>query len=288
MRLVRVLAAGLLAIFSGAAADGAPRLTAEQIVAKNVAARGGLEAWRNVETLVCIGHLRSERAPLPSMGFILEQKRPNRTRFELLGMNQKSVRVFDGRRGWKMNAGQNDAQNPQPFSRAELMYAQRAPGLSGPLVDYAAQGSHVTLEGVEQLKGRDTYRLAVQRASGELDHVWVDAKTFLDARYDRPSPAGPSYGPVSVYYSDYRAVAGVQVAAIIETNSSPGHPPDKMTIERMVVNSPLEDRVFTVSGGSMSPGSPRLVPAPLPVVSTPSGPTEPTPQVGGTAEPAAK
>src|SRR5580700_3773400 len=70
------------------------RLSAEQIVKKNVAARGGLDAWRTVQTMVWVGHLESEHAPLPSMGFILEQARPNKARFQLIAMNARSVRTF--------------------------------------------------------------------------------------------------------------------------------------------------------------------------------------------------
>jgi len=41
--------AGLIAAASGA--DPAPGLTAAQIVEKNAAARGGLEAWRKIQTM---------------------------------------------------------------------------------------------------------------------------------------------------------------------------------------------------------------------------------------------
>jgi len=289
MRLASVLTVAVAAALVSAAADAAAaQLSAEQIIAKNVAARGGLEAWRKIETLVCVGHLRSEQAPLPSMGFILEQKRPNKTRFELLGMNQKSVRVFDGRHGWTMHGGQNGPSEAKPFSPEELLFAQGAPGLAGPLIDYAAQGSRVTLEGVEKLQGRKSYRLGVHRSSGEFDHVWVDAKTYLDVRYDRPSARTPTTShPVSVYYSDYRTVAGVQIAAVIETGARPGRAPERMTIERMVVNSPLDDTVFTGSGGgSMSRGGESgRVAAPSPAMPTPTSPTsEPASPVSATAE----
>jgi hypothetical protein len=289
MRLASVLTLAVAAALVSAAASAAPaQLSAEQIIAKNVAARGGLEAWRKIETLVCVGHLRSEQAPLPSMGFTLEQKRPNKTRFELLGMNQKSVRVFDGGRGWTIHGAQNGPSQTKPFSPEELLFAEGAPGLAGPLIDYAAQGSRVTFEGVETLQGGKSYRLGVHRSSGEIDHVWVDAKTYLDVRYDRPSARKlPTSHPVSVYYSDYRAVAGIQIAAIIETGASPGRAPDRMTIERVVVNSPLEDTVFTASGGgSMSRSAERgRVAAPLPAMATPTSPSsEPTSPPGGTAE----
>ena len=72
-------------------------LTADQIVEKNVAARGGLDAWRKVRTMVWFGHVDSANAPVRDMPFVLAMKRPNKTRFELTVLNEKSVRVFGGR-----------------------------------------------------------------------------------------------------------------------------------------------------------------------------------------------
>lgn len=98
-RLLRygAIALGLALNALAGASASPPKLTAGQIVDRNVAARGGLDAWRKIQTMVWIGHLESEHAPLPSMGFVLEQKRPDMTRFQLIAMNERTVRVFDGR-----------------------------------------------------------------------------------------------------------------------------------------------------------------------------------------------
>src|SRR5882672_4907303 len=68
-------------------------LTAEQIVAKNIEARGGLDAWRKVESMIWLGHIDGEGAPTPDVKFVLEQKRPNKSRFEMKSANQDNVRV---------------------------------------------------------------------------------------------------------------------------------------------------------------------------------------------------
>ena len=246
-----VLAISLAMGVFAAESTSPPKLTARQIVEKNVAARGGLKAWRGVQTLVWIGHLQSERAPLPNMGFVLEQKRPNKTRFQLIGMNEKAVRVFDGMQGWKLRPARNGQPDAQPYTLEELRFAQAAPGLDGPLIDYAAKGNTVALEGVEVLQGHKAYHLSVHLSSGETDQVWIDAKTFLDLRYDRPSSGPlPTSRPVSVVYGDYRSVDGVQIPSVIETVANTGGAPDKMTIDRIVVNSPLEDATFTKAGTS--------------------------------------
>ena len=56
-----------LAISLALGADAPPsaaRLTAEQVVEKNIAARGGLQAWRAVQTLSLSGMMDVAPAPI--------------------------------------------------------------------------------------------------------------------------------------------------------------------------------------------------------------------------------
>jgi len=220
-------------------------LSAEQIVAKNVAARGGLDGWRKVKTMVWFGHIESEHAPVPRMGFVLEQARPNKMRFQLIAANARSVRAFDGSHGWKLLPARQGQPQVKPYTPEELHFAQSAPGLDGPLIDLAAKGSSVSLDGREDIDGHETYRLNVTLSSGERDQVWVDAGTFLEVRYDRPATVvdGAAH-MVTVYYLEYKKVDGLSVPSLIVTGSAPNSRPDRMVVERIALNPPLDDRTF--------------------------------------------
>lgn len=238
------------------------QLSAAQIVQKNVAARGGLEAWRKIKTMVWIGHLESEHAPQPSMGFILEQARPNKTRFQLIGMKTRTVRAFNGIQGWKTRASQDGRSSPESYTTEELRFAQTAPGLDGPLIDSAAKGYSVSLDGSENIEGHKVYRLIVQLPGGERDQVWVDAQSFLDVRYDRPfHGSGSTSHTVSVLYRSYKFIDGVQVPSEILTGAAPGRNPDRMVIERVVMNAPLGDRIFGDPLAAPPAGSSRMPPS---------------------------
>jgi hypothetical protein len=238
------IAAGLVAVASAFGCAPAAKLTAAEIVAKNVAARGGLDAWRKVETMVWMGHVESAHAPAPRMQFKLEQKRPNKTRLQINALGENSVRVFDGVHGWKLRrtGGRPEAQ---PYTPQELRFAQAGHGIEGPLIDYAAKGNSVTLESVEDVGERKAYHLNVRLAKGGNEDVWVDTKTYLDIRYDRMAE-GPAGAPrqVSVNYGDYRGVEGLQILFLIETGGGQGTTPDKMQIEGVVLNAPLDDSIF--------------------------------------------
>ena len=191
------------------AADGvAPgRLSAAQIVERNIAARGGLSAWHAVRTLSVTGKLeagagdsiaRSERVARGSKGqgvrrlhaevmavdkspeaqvllpFTLEMKQPRMSRLEIQFAGKAAVQVYDGTSGWKLRPFLN-RNDVEPFTADESQAEAGKPGLEGPLVDYAAKGTTLALEGLEAVEGHDAYKLKLTLKNGTVQHVWIDA-----------------------------------------------------------------------------------------------------------------
>ncbi|RQR27313.1 hypothetical protein [Burkholderia sp. Bp9142] len=223
----------------------AQSLSADQIVEKNVAARGGLDAWRKVQTMVWIGHVDSANAVAPNLPFVLAMKRPNKTRFEVTVLNQRAVRVFDGRDGWKLRPGATGRTDLRPYTPDELNFARDEQVIDGMLIDHEAKGIGVTLDGVEQVGGREAYRLAVKLPSGLSRHVWIDARTFLEVKYDRVvrDLRGQPVS-VEVAYLDYRNVDGLQMPFTIESGGAASARKDRLTIDKIALNPPLGDAIF--------------------------------------------
>ncbi len=246
-RIALLVLAGSIAILAqaGDPSPSASALTAAQIVEKNVAARGGLDAWRRIQTMAWIGHIESEHAPAASLPFVLQMKRPNKTRFEIEARSQRSLRIYDGKQGWKLRASPSGYPDLKPFSNAELSYASDGQVIDGPLMDYAAKGIAVRLDGSDQIEGRRTYRLSVTLPSGMNHHVWVDAQTFLEVKSDRSaSNAFGMTGTVAVFYRDYRTLDGLQIPFTVESGSATAKTTDKMVIDMILLNPPLDDDLF--------------------------------------------
>lgn len=229
----------------------APGLTAARIAEKNAAARGGLDAWRKIQTMVWAGHVESANASAPILPFVLELKRPNKTRFEITAVNQMGVRVYDGSRGWKLRPTRTGKPDVQPYTPEELKFAHDEQVIDGPLIDYEAKGIALRLDGVDQVEGHKAYRLSVRLPSGLSRHVWIDAQTFLDIKYEREArnAIGQS-GTVSVFYRNYRNIEGLQIPLTIEsgTATAKAKATDKLVIDKISLNPPLDDRRFAKPG----------------------------------------
>jgi len=253
-------------------------LSAPQIVEKNVAARGGLQAWRAVQTLSLQGKMGAggnRRAALAVAGpnqkevslpqrpaeevqlpFVMELKRPRKMRLELQVKGQTAVQVYDGTKGWKLRPYLN-RHEVEPYTAAELKTASNQGELDGPLMDYAAKGSHVELAGTEKVEGRNTYKLKVTEKTGHTLHVWIDAETFLETKIEgQPRILDGTSHPVEVYYRDYRTVEGRKIPFLLETRVLPvGRnalglrdtpvPPEKVIIEKVEVNPKLDEKLFS-------------------------------------------
>jgi outer membrane lipoprotein-sorting protein len=259
-------------------------LTATQIVNKNVAARGGLKAWKAVQTMTESGKLGAggdqrgqaastaavkrpgknvapmassprlaEEAQLP---FTLELERPRRMRLEIQFKGQTALQVYDGTNGWKVRPYLNRME-VENYTEDELHKAALQAELDGPLVDCDAKGTKVELEGNEKVEDKDNYRLKLTMKDGHSIHVWIDAKTFLETKIEgTPRRLDGLEHPVEVYYRDYRTVDGLQIPFLLETKVLPiakqakgvrqsNFPVEKIVIDKVQVNSKLDAALFT-------------------------------------------
>jgi hypothetical protein len=223
----------------------APAKTAAEVIDRNVAARGGLDAWRKVETMVWLGHLEHGARDAQRVPFVMTLRRPNITRFELKEQFSQFTRIFDGAHGWKVRPGSDGRAETKSFSPEEVNFARTEYVLDGPLIDYQAKGVTADLDGIDTVDGRKAYRLSLKLPTGGERKVWIDTKTNLEIRSDRPAtnPLKPG-APVSVYYRDYAAVDGLQIARSIETGVGAGEAGDKLVIDRVLVNPKLDDGTF--------------------------------------------
>jgi outer membrane lipoprotein-sorting protein len=242
------------------------KLSAAEIVDKNVSARGGLQAWRAVQSLSMRGKLDAggnNRPTLPLPGrksgaqmppprpteqvqlpFVMELKRPRKTRVEVQFNGQTAIQVFDGTNGWKLRPFLNRHQ-VEPYTTEELKSTVLQADLDGPLVDYAAKGTKVELEGVDKVGDSNAYKLKLTFKNGQMQHVWVDTTTFLDVKIEgTPRRLDGKYHPVATYLRDYQAVDGLMVPRVLETAVEGVSQTEKIQIESVAVNPKLDDALF--------------------------------------------
>ena len=176
--------------------------------------------------------------------FAVEVKRPGKVRVELDFAGKTAVQVYDGKNGWLLRPYLN-RNDWEPFTAAQAK-AQDKWELDGPLLDQAALGTKVELVGVESVDGRDAYKLRLTHKSGEVQHVWIDAKSFLDVKVEgTPRRMDGKLRTVWVTQRDFREVQGLMVPFVLETAIDGFTDTHQMIIDKVAINPPLDDGRFT-------------------------------------------
>ena len=280
--LVLLGVAGFIGVAGGAPAVDkatAPTMTVSQIVDKYVAARGGAAGWHSAQAISWSGKMdigsgdsgaRTNRflrsGSMPSshkelvgessargqdgaakqvqVPFTLTMARPHRTRVELQVAGKTALQVYDGTQGWKVRPYLN-RDDAEPFSPDELKLEQARETLDGPLVDSAAKGTRVDLEGVEAVEGKPAYKLKLTHKDGSVQHVWIDAKSFLDIKVEgSPRRMDGRMHATYVYQSDFRTVQGLVIPFMTQTVVD-GYPDRHgMYLDKVTVNPQLAANTF--------------------------------------------
>src|SRR5882672_4077381 len=229
---------------STAPAHAPAALSVDQIVERNVAARGGLAAWRAAKTLTIAGDMDAGGKPNHTLPFVLKQKRPRKSRLEIVFKDQTSVQVYDGTLGWKVRPFLN-RNEVETFTPAELKSAAAEQDLDGPLVDYAAKGTQIALAGTEPVEGHPAYKLKLTLKNGDKRNLWIDAGSFLELKMDgEPRKLDGRLHNVAVYFRDYKTEHGLTMPRLQETAVEGVKQTYKMTISRVAVNEPMGDSLF--------------------------------------------
>lgn len=240
----------LIACSAAAVMGMAPRtglaqsLTGDQIIEKNVAARGGLKAWRDVQTMRLTGKMDAGGKSNVQLPFTMELKRPRMSRLEIQFAGSKAIQVYDGTRGWKVRPFLGRVQVEQ-FTPEELQIAAEQGELDGLLIDHDAKGIKVALLGIEQVEGHNAYKLKLTLKNGQSRDLWVDAQSFLEVKIEGfPRKLNGRLRKVETYYRNYQPVDGLMVPFVLETAVEKFNPTRKITFESVVLNPKLEESAF--------------------------------------------
>ncbi len=179
--------------------------TAEEIIEKNHAARGGIDKIKSVETARIHGTMSMGGQSAP---FTFEWKSPAKTRFEITVREMVGITAFDGENGWQFMpfVGQTE---PVAMADEELKSAKDESDFHGPLVDYEQKGHRVALLGQEERDGESLYKLELTKSNGDVNLVFIDTESFLEVRNEATRTMEGMELQIEFTMEDFRDVDGL-------------------------------------------------------------------------------
>src|SRR3954468_3176555 len=232
----RSLVLGLVCCASVASAQ-----TADELVAKNLQAKGGIEKIKSIKSLRMAGRMDQG-------GFKLqvgqEAKLPNllRETFSFQGMT--GIQAYDGDIGWQVSPfeGRKDAELMGEDDSRELT---EDADFYGPLVDYQQKGNKVEYLGHDTVDGDDALRLKVTLKNGDIVYYLLDPDTFLEIRTERQTFIRGSLRESVQELGAYKQVNGVYFPFSVD--SGPKSNPNarsRVTFSKIEANVEIPDADF--------------------------------------------
>lgn len=219
-------------------------LTVDDVIRKNIMARGGAETWAGLENYTMEGIYVSFSDPEP---FKIWRQRPDFYRFDSVRINKVVVHVYDGENAWWINP----LMGP-PFEKPRIIPSQNnldkvtlRERLFEPVFWNAHAKSHqVVLEGREVFDDRDCYKLKVTLADSTVEYWYIDADSFLDAGMTGDTYDFGIKNSLETFFSDYQEVDGVIFPFLIE--SEYGQRYRSVEIETIKINTEIDPSVFAL------------------------------------------
>ena len=240
-RLTIISIASALAV-SAVCAQDKPQLTVDELVAKNVAAKGGVDALRALQSVRFTGKMLVNEGQI-QVAYVETKKRPADVRAELTLQGMTAIQAYDGEQGWKVSPFQG-RKDPEKMSADDTKSLLEEAEIDGPLVDWKAKGSTVEYLGTEDVDGTLAHKLKVVRKNGDVTFVYLDPDAFLEIRKTTQRVEQGAQVEVETDVGDYEKIAGVFLPFSIESGRKGRPDKQKIVIDKAEPNISVDDAIF--------------------------------------------
>lgn len=223
-------------------ASGAQGQTVDEVIAKNIQARGGLEklkAVRSLRTTVKFseGSFRAE--------FRQENKRPGKVREEFIIQGMAQIQAYDGKTGWQISPF-NGRKDPDLMSNDDMKSLIVDADIDGPLVEYKEKGHKAELVGHDSMEGTDCYKIKLSMKNGDVRYYYLDTDSFLELKVEIQATIRGALQESELYFGDYEQVNGIYYPFAIEQAQKGSSSRAQFSVEKIEQNVDLADALFAM------------------------------------------
>ena len=226
--------------------------TADELVAKNIQAKGGLDKIKAIKSLKMIGRFQQGDFSA-EVGQLQQAPNAIRETFTLQGMTQ--IQAYDGTTGWQISPFQG-RRDPEMLGEDDLRDLQEDSDFYGPLVDAKEKGNTVEYLGHAQVDGDDALKLKVTLKNGDIVYYYLDPDTFLEIRTERQQFIRGAVRESVTNYGSYKQVNGVYYPFSVESGQK-RNPNSFSTVtwEKVEANVPEDDALFKMPAAPATPSA---------------------------------
>ena len=211
--------------------------TVDEVIAKNIQAKGGAAALKATNSVRTTGKGTMQGA---EVSITSSSKRPYYVRNEMEMAGQKIVQGFDGETLW-LAMGTMPPQALPPGPQTEVL--KQTSQIDSPLLDYKDKGTLIELGEPATDAGRKLHHLIVKPKTGPTMEYYIDTETFLESKMVIAVEDSGQKMTMEMRFSDFKTVEGRTIPFTV-TQVVNGNQVGQMKFDKVEFNVPLDDALF--------------------------------------------
>ncbi len=220
--------------------------TAEELVNKNIQAKGGLEKIKAAKTRLTTGKIKGAgRRRAMVAAFRQMNMRPDLVRLNISMQGMTAAQAYDGSAGWQTQPFRG-RKDPELMGEDTVRDLLLAADFDGPLVDYAAKGNQIEYLGHDMVDGDDALRLKVTLKNGDIVYYYLDPDTYLEIRKEIQQFVRGSVRERVVDLGSYKPVDGVMYPFSISEGPKSNPGAQVTTVNKIEVNVAFQESDFAL------------------------------------------
>lgn len=224
------------------AATSLHAITLDEIIAKNLEARGGKEMITKIKTMKVTGTMSTMGGDLAFTQYLKDN---SKLRMEMSIQGMEIVQAFDGITGWSINP--MTGGGAQRSGEAEVNQARGQANIWGEFVNPEDQGVALEYVGAEDIDGMTAYKIKVTDPEGDSHFTYIDAITWLEVKMVRTVSMMGQEADMDIFFSNYKDIGGVQYPMQMDMEMD-GQQVMSMKRESVEVNIEVADDLFAFPG----------------------------------------
>jgi hypothetical protein len=235
----------ICALSAASIAQAAPTESLDDLVAKNIQARGGIAALHAMRSLTYRGKLLINDGQI-EVGLVQTVARPSSIRVEVSLQGLTQIQAYNGTVGWQINPFQG-RKDPERLSADDIKsLAETVADFDGALVDWQKKGNKLEYLGTEDVDGTQAYKIKLTRGSGDTEYVYLDPDHFLEIRLLSQRIEHGVTVETETDLSDYEKVQGVFVPFSVESGLKSSSDRQKLIVNSAKINAKTDDALFNL------------------------------------------
>jgi outer membrane lipoprotein-sorting protein len=212
----------------------------DDIIGKNLEAKGGIEKLRAIKTIKSVGKMIM-------MGFetkvTMWYKEPVMMRMEMLIAGKVMTFAYDGKIAWQISPMTGSDEPQEMTGQQAEQIIDNADMMSDPFVDYKKKGFKIELDGKEEMEGTPVFKLKLTKKNGNVVYYFIDAESFIELKSWMTKKVNEQETTTETFFGDFKEVAGVMMPHSMNIKMN-GQDNGDIILESIETNVPIADDFF--------------------------------------------